>query len=86
MAPPYFLALCGTRRRRHGALPAARTTTPPTPRQVFAEAKQGWWCFGRKRGGRIYDPASLMAGGAWGRELRGEAFRSVRELIAAAIR
>ena len=49
--------------------------------QVYAEAEQGWWCFGCQRGGRIYDLASLLAGGAWGRELRGEAFRSARELV-----
>jgi signal transduction histidine kinase len=38
--------------------------------QVYAEAEQGWWCFGCQRG-RIYDLASLLSGGAWGRELRG---------------
>jgi hypothetical protein len=54
--------------------------------QVYGEAEQGWWCFGCSRGGRIYDLASLLSGGAWGRELRGEAFRSVRELVAAAVR
>jgi hypothetical protein len=37
--------------------------------QVFADTEQGWWCFGCSRGGRIYDLASLMAGGAWRREL-----------------
>jgi hypothetical protein len=37
--------------------------------QVFADAEQGWRCFGCSRGGRIYDLASLMAGGAWRREL-----------------
>ena len=53
--------------------------------QVDAEAGQGWWCFGCQRGGRIYDLASLLSGGAWGRDLRGEAFRSARELVAAAL-
>jgi hypothetical protein len=37
--------------------------------QVYAEAEQGWWCFGCARGGRIYDLASLLSGGPWGREL-----------------
>jgi hypothetical protein len=41
------------------------------------------WLLG---GGRIYDLASLLSGGKWGRELRGEAFRSVREMVAAAVR
>jgi hypothetical protein len=53
--------------------------------QVYAEAEQGWWCFGCQRGGRVYDLASLLAGGAWGRDLRGEAFRSARGLVAAAL-
>ena len=54
--------------------------------QVYAEAERGWWCFGCQRGGRIYDLASLLAGGPWGRDLRGEVFRTARELVAAALR
>jgi hypothetical protein len=54
--------------------------------RVYGEAEQGWWCFGYARGGRIYELASHMSGGAWGRELRGDAFRSVREMAAAAVR
>jgi hypothetical protein len=53
--------------------------------QVYPEPEQGWWCFGCQRGGRVYDLASLMSGGPWGRELRGEAFRAARELVAAAV-
>ena len=53
--------------------------------QVYAEAEQGWWCFGCARGGRSYDLASLRNGGPWGRELRGDAFRAARELVAAAL-
>jgi hypothetical protein len=34
--------------------------------QVYAEAEQGWWCFGCARGGHIYDLASLLLGGPWG--------------------
>jgi hypothetical protein len=33
---------------------------------VYAEAVQGCWCFACQRGGRIYDLASLLAGGTWG--------------------
>jgi hypothetical protein len=54
--------------------------------QVYADAEQGWWCFGCVRGGRIYDLASLLTGGAWGASLRGEAFCSVREMVAATVR
>ena len=67
MAPPaYFLALCAVRVSDGGGLVAC-----PLPDhddayascQVYAEAEQGWWCFGCQRGGRIYDLASLLAGG-----------------------
>ena len=73
--------------RRAGAAAAARPDHDDACAscQVYAEAEQGWWCFGCSRGGRIYDLASLMSGGAWGRELRGEAFRSARELVEAAV-
>jgi hypothetical protein len=53
--------------------------------QLYAEAEQGWWCFGCGRGGRNYDLASRLSGGAWGRELRGDAFHAARELVAAAL-
>ena len=49
--------------------------------QVYAEAEQGWWCFGCARGGRIYYLASLLAAGRGG---RGCAARR-RGLIAAAV-
>lgn len=39
----------------------------------------GWWCFGCGRGGGIYDLASLLAGGAWGRALNGALFISARD-------
>jgi hypothetical protein len=43
------------------------------------------WCFGCQRGGCIYDLASLLGGGTWGRDPRGEAFKTARELVAAAL-
>ena len=49
------------------------------------EAERGWWCYGCARGGRIYDLASLLAGGPWGPALRDDAFRAARELVAAAL-
>jgi hypothetical protein len=54
-------------------------------RRVLSLSLLGWWCFGSQRGGRVYDLASLMTGGLWGRELRGEAFRAARELVGAAV-
>jgi RepB DNA-primase from phage plasmid len=86
--PTYFRALAGV------AVPAEGGLIPcPLPDhddsrascQVFAEAERGWWCFGCARGGRIYDLASLMSGGPWGRELRGGAFWAAREVVAAAV-
>jgi hypothetical protein len=53
--------------------------------QVYGEAEQGWWCFGCSPGGRIYDLASLLAAGPWGREPRGDALHAARELAAAAL-
>jgi hypothetical protein len=88
VAPPaYFLALCAIRVSDGGALvpcPLPDHDDAYASCQVYGEAEQGWWCFGCQRGGRIYDLASLLAGGTRGRDLRGEAFRSARELVAAA--
>jgi RepB DNA-primase from phage plasmid len=87
--PVYFLALCGLRVPDGGGMvkcPLPDHEDAYASCQVYGDAEQGWWCFGCSRGGRIYDLASLMSGGAWGRELRGEAFRSVREMVAAAVR
>jgi hypothetical protein len=90
IAPPaYFLALCGLQVPEGGGMikcPLPDHEDAYASCQVFGEAEQGWWCFGCARGGRIYDLASLMSGGTWGRELRGEAFRAARELVAAAVR
>ena len=36
-------------------------------------------------GGRIYDLASLLSGGPWGWELRGEGFTAARDLVTAAV-
>ena len=38
----------------------------------------GWFCFGCGRGGRVFDLASLLIGGPWGADLRGDAFRAAR--------
>ncbi len=41
---------------------------------VYAEADQGWFCFGCGRGGTVYDLAAAL----WGRELRGGGFATLR--------
>jgi hypothetical protein len=52
---------------------------------VYPEPDRGFWCFGCSRGGGIYDLASLMAGGPWGRELRGAAFLQARRFARSAV-
>jgi hypothetical protein len=70
IAPPaYFLTLASVAVPDGGGM-----LTCPVPDHddayaschVYGEAEQGWWCFGCSRGGRIYDLASMMSGGAWG--------------------
>jgi hypothetical protein len=58
--------------------PATKKT--PRPASLYEDH---WWCCGCGRGGEIYDLASLLEGGPWGSELRREAFRAARELVAA---
>jgi hypothetical protein len=90
IAPPtYFLALGGVRVPDDGGIvrcPLPDHDDAYASCQVYADARQGWWCFGCARGGRVYDLASLLSGGDWGASLRGEAFRAARELVSAAFR
>jgi DNA-directed RNA polymerase specialized sigma24 family protein len=53
--------------------------------ELPARQRAVWWCFGCQRGGRVYDLGSLLTGGPWGRDLRGEAFKAARELVTAAL-
>jgi hypothetical protein len=85
--PTYFRALAGIE------VPATGMTRCPLPDhedthsscRVWAEPERGWWCYGCARGGRIFDLASLMAGGPWGGALRDDAFLRARELASAAL-
>jgi hypothetical protein len=49
--------------------------------RVYPHPEQGWVCFGCRRGGSIYDLASLLEGGPGGRRgaLHGEEFRRVKQ-------
>ena len=51
---------------------------------VGTDATQGWKCHGGSCGvgGAIYDLASVLLGGPWGRELRGEQFKRARAYVA----
>ena len=51
---------------------------------VGADASQGWCCDAGGCGARgaIYDLASVLLGGPWGPELRGDAFKRARVYVA----
>jgi hypothetical protein len=81
--PPreYFAALCGVveyDRAGKASCPLADHDDPRASCWVGATARDGWFCFGCARGGSIYDLTSLLLGGPWGADLRGEAFRAAR--------
>ncbi len=49
---------------------------------VYGEVGAGWYCYGCSRGGRIYELASLLEGGPWGRrDLCREVFTQVKERV-----
>jgi hypothetical protein len=86
--PTYFRALAGVEVAAEGGMvkcPLPGHEDSYASCQVFAEAERGWWCFGCSRGGRIYDLASLLEGGPWGRDLREDSFLRARELAAACV-
>jgi hypothetical protein len=48
---------------------------------VYHDPGDGWWCYGCGRGGTVYDLASLLEGGPWGRTLRGENFKEIKRRV-----
>jgi hypothetical protein len=75
----YFAALCGITEYDHAGKCRCPIHDDPRPSLWVGETvEQGWYCFGCVRGGRIYDLVSLLIGGPWGADLRGEAFRLAR--------
>src|SRR4051794_10819260 len=83
IAPPeYFRRLAGITVPRGGLVscPAPRHRDRHPSCSVGAEASQGWCCHAGECGARgaIYDLASVLLGGPWGRELRGSAFTRAR--------
>ena len=69
--------------RRTGQLPAPWHPTRTRPARS-GPTRQGWKCHGGScgAGGAIYDLASVLLGGPWGRELRGEQFKRARAYVA----
>jgi hypothetical protein len=77
----YFAALCGITEYDHAGKAPCPLDDHADPRPscwVGETAEAGWFCYGCSRGGRIVDLASLMIGGPWGVDLRGEAFKTAR--------
>ena len=63
--------------------PAPRHDDTHPSCSVGVDAEQGWCCHSASCGARgtIYDLASVLLGGPWGRELRGEAFKRARARV-----
>jgi hypothetical protein len=82
----YFERLAGVVVSRGGlvACPAAGHADRHPSCSVGIDAGQGWCCHAGGCGARgaIYDLASVLLGGPWGPELRGEAFARARAYVA----
>jgi hypothetical protein len=85
--PAYFEALAGISVSPRGGLvrcPAPWHTDKAPSCSVSPDPERGWCCHSGNCGARgtIYDLASVLLGGPWGRELRGEQFTNARSYIA----
>jgi hypothetical protein len=88
--PPatYFRLLAGVQVPDHGGhipCPLPDHVEEIQSCRVYATAEEGWRCYGCRRGGTIYDLASLLDHGPWGRGLRREAFRETRRRVHTAL-
>jgi hypothetical protein len=86
IAPPeYFRRLAGITVPRGGLVscPAPGHVDRHPSCSVGPQASQGWCCHSGDCGARgaIYDLASVLLGGPWGRELRGPAFTRARARV-----
>jgi hypothetical protein len=83
--PEYFQRLAGIRVPRGGLVqcPAPLHDDTHPSCSVGAEPETGWCCHAASCGARgtIYDLASVLLGGPWGRELRGDAFKRARARV-----
>jgi hypothetical protein len=84
--PEYFEALAGIEVPRGGLVhcPATWHADQHPSCSVGTDSTQGWKCHAAScgAGGAIYDLASVLLGGPWGRELRGEQFNRARAYVA----
>jgi hypothetical protein len=84
--PEYFEKLAGIVVPRDGLVscPAPHHVDRHPSCSVGTSPDQGWCCHSGRCGARgaIYDLASVLRGGPWGRELRGQAFKRARAYVA----
>jgi hypothetical protein len=84
--PAYFEKLAGIVVPRDGLVscPAPGHVDRNPSCSVGSSPDQGWCCHSGGCGARgaIYDLASVLLGGPWGHELRGEAFKRARAYVA----
>jgi hypothetical protein len=84
--PEYFEQLAGVQVPRGGLVscPAPWHEDQHPSCSVGTDSTRGWKCHasGCGAGGAIYDLASVLLGGPWGRELRGEQFKRARAYVA----
>jgi hypothetical protein len=84
--PEYFEALAGITVPRGGLVRCPRVGHDDLHPScsVGTDATQGWRCHASScgAGGAIYDLASVLLGGPWGRDLRGEQFNRARAYVA----
>jgi hypothetical protein len=84
--PEYFEKLAGIVVPRDGLVscPAPAHEDEHPSCSVGTSPETGWCCHSGMCGARgaIYDLASVVLGGPWGRELRGEAFKRARSYVA----
>jgi CHC2 zinc finger len=72
--PVYFERLTGLRVGRSGKLRCLFHDDRVPSLHVYREPERGWYCFGCRRGGSIYDLAALLSG----RSTRGSDFLELR--------
>ena len=84
--PEYFEALAGIEVPRDGLVscPAPGHPDKHPSCSVGVSPDQGWCCHSGNCGARgaIYDLASVLLGGPWGHQLRGEQFKRARAYVA----
>jgi len=75
IAPDVYLqALTGLRPGRDGKVSCPFHDDQDPSLHVYAEPARGWYCYGCRRGGSIYDLAAEL----WGREIHGWRFLQLR--------